>query len=38
MDSVGFSEAESQAIIEAAKTIFVGVSEISDELAQPLAV
>jgi heme oxygenase len=38
MDSTSFSEPESLAIIEAAKTIFIGVSEISDELAQPLAV
>ena len=38
MDSTSFSEPESHAIIEAAKAIFAGVSEISDELAQPLAV
>ena len=38
MDSVEFDEPECQAIIDAAKTMFGAVADISDELAQPMAV
>ncbi len=36
MDSVGFTEAESEAIIEAAKGVFKSLTDVSDELYQPV--
>jgi len=36
MDSVGFNETESDAIIETAKAMFRSITEISDELSEPV--